>query len=224
MITLYTFGPAFGLPDPSPFVTKAEIFLKMAGLAYRTDTSGFSKAPKGKLPYIEDAGMRIGDLTFIRFHIEEKYQFDFDRGLTAEQRAVAWAFEKMVEEQLYFALVDFALDERCQFREGPDHVLPRCAGAGAAVHRGDDPPKGPPGAARTGHRPAYARRNCATRNAGIDAVAIHLGSNAFFMGEEFPASTPRCFHSSPARCVRSSRRLCARRRNVTTTCATMSVA
>lgn len=24
MITLYTFGPALGLPDPSPFVTKAE--------------------------------------------------------------------------------------------------------------------------------------------------------------------------------------------------------
>ena len=29
MITLYTFGPQFGLPDPSPFVTKAEILLKM---------------------------------------------------------------------------------------------------------------------------------------------------------------------------------------------------
>src|SRR5436190_8140000 len=40
MITLYTFGPAFGLPDPSPFVTKVEVLLKMAGLAYGTDTTG----------------------------------------------------------------------------------------------------------------------------------------------------------------------------------------
>jgi len=32
MITLYSFGPAFGLPDPSPFVTKAATLLKMAGL------------------------------------------------------------------------------------------------------------------------------------------------------------------------------------------------
>jgi hypothetical protein len=32
MITLYTFGPYFGLPDPSPFVLKAEILLKMAEL------------------------------------------------------------------------------------------------------------------------------------------------------------------------------------------------
>ena len=73
MITLYTFGPAFGLPDPSPFVTKAEVLLKMAGLSYRTDTNGLSKAPKGKLPYIDDDGGRVADSTFIRWHIEKKY-------------------------------------------------------------------------------------------------------------------------------------------------------
>ena len=32
MITLATFGPAFGLPDPSPFVTKADVLLKISGL------------------------------------------------------------------------------------------------------------------------------------------------------------------------------------------------
>jgi len=72
MITLYTFGPAFGLPDPSPFVMKAEVLLKMAGVPYRTDTTGFRKAPKGKLPYIEDGGEIISDSTFIRFHLEKK--------------------------------------------------------------------------------------------------------------------------------------------------------
>jgi hypothetical protein len=30
MITLYGFGPAFGLPDPSPFVTKVEVLLNFA--------------------------------------------------------------------------------------------------------------------------------------------------------------------------------------------------
>src|SRR5215471_11575809 len=84
MITLYTFGPAFGLPDPSPFVTKAEVLLKMAGLAYQTDLTGFRRAPKGKLPYIDDDGERIADSTFIRWHLEKKYGVDFERGLSVE--------------------------------------------------------------------------------------------------------------------------------------------
>src|SRR5215467_6184299 len=102
MITLYTFGPAFGLPDPSPFVTKAEILLKMAGLPYRTDTTGFRNAPKGKLPFIDDDGERIADSTFIRLHIEKKYGFNFDGGLDQEHRAIAWAFEKLAEDNLYW--------------------------------------------------------------------------------------------------------------------------
>src|SRR5919106_466599 len=106
MITLYTFGPGLGLPDPSPFVTKAEVLLKMAALPYRTKTEGLRKAPKGKLPYIEDDGQRIADSTFIRWHIEKKYGIDFDRGLTPDLRAAAWAFEKMAEDNLYWALVD----------------------------------------------------------------------------------------------------------------------
>ena len=106
MITLYTFGLAFGLPDPSPFVTKAEVLLKMAGLAYRIDNTGFRRAPKGKLPYIDDDGERIADSTFIRWHLENKYHIDFEKGLSAEQRAIGWAFEKMAEDNLYWALVD----------------------------------------------------------------------------------------------------------------------
>ncbi len=61
MITLYAFGPQFSLPDPSPFVTKAEVLLKMAKLPYEIDLKGFRKAPKGKLPYIKDDGELIAD-------------------------------------------------------------------------------------------------------------------------------------------------------------------
>ena len=56
MIILYTSGPYFGLPDPSPFVMKAEVLPKMADLPYEADTTGFNKAPKGKLPYINNDG------------------------------------------------------------------------------------------------------------------------------------------------------------------------
>src|SRR3984893_10689087 len=105
MITLFTFGPYFGLPDASPLVVKAMLLLKFAGLEYSEDRGGVCKGPKRKLPYINDDDVIVADSTFIRFHIEKKYGFDFDAGLTPEQRAVAWAVEKMGEEHLYFALV-----------------------------------------------------------------------------------------------------------------------
>jgi glutathione S-transferase len=119
MITLYAFGPGFGLPDPSPFVTKAETLLKMAGLPYRTDTGGFRKAPKGKLPYIDDEGECVADSTFIRWHLEKKYGIDFDRGLSREQRAAAWAFEKMAEDHVYWALFDARWMDDANFARGP---------------------------------------------------------------------------------------------------------
>jgi glutathione S-transferase len=125
VITLYNFGPAFGLPDPSPFVMKVEILLKMAKLSYRTDNGGFSKAPKGKLPYIDDDGTIITDSTFIRWHIETKYRIDFDHGLDAGERAIAWAFEKMAEDHLYWAAVyeRWIIDEN--FRKGPRQFFNR---------------------------------------------------------------------------------------------------
>ena len=105
MITLYAFGPRFGLPDASPFVTKAEVLLKMSGLPYRRDTRGFRKAPKGKLPYIDDDGFQVGDSTFIRMHLQRRYDIDFDAGLSPSERGVAWAFEKMCEDHLYWAVL-----------------------------------------------------------------------------------------------------------------------
>ena len=119
MLTFYAFGPGFGLPDPSPFVTKAEVLLKMAGVPYRKDTTGFKKAPKGKLPYIDDGGLIVADSTFIRMHLQRRYDIDFDAGLSPAERGVAWAFEKMCEDHLYWAVVHarWMIDEN--FDAGP---------------------------------------------------------------------------------------------------------
>ena len=54
MITLYGFGEGFGLPEISPFVTKTELQLKMAGLGYRKERAKPPASPKGQLPYIVD--------------------------------------------------------------------------------------------------------------------------------------------------------------------------
>lgn len=119
MIVLHVFGPNFGLPDPSPFVTKAEILLKMAGLDYETTTRGFNKAPKGKLPYIDDNGQVIADSAFIRAHLENNYGADFDHGLSEADRAVGYAFAKMCEEHLYWAVVYSRWADDGNFNKGP---------------------------------------------------------------------------------------------------------
>ena len=123
MITLYGFGAGVGLPEISPFVTKTEVQLKMAGLAYRRERAMPPASPKGQLPYIEDDGERIADSTFIRAHIERKYGFDFDAGLEREVRAQAWAFERMIEHHVYWALVGARWVDPENFAKGPAHFF-----------------------------------------------------------------------------------------------------
>jgi glutathione S-transferase len=183
MITLYTFGPAFGLPDPSPFVTKAEMLLKLAGVPYRTDAGGFGKAPKGKLPYIEDDGERVGDSTFIRFHIEKKYGFDFDRGLDAQQRGAAWAFEKMAEDHLYWIGVDARWMDDANFQKGPAKFFDRVPAlvrplAVAFVRRKLRTTLHGQGIGR--HSPEEI---AALGIRDVEAIAAYLGDKPYFMGD-----------------------------------------
>lgn len=100
MLKIYGFGPAPGMPDASPYVLKTMTLLKMAGVDYVVDTKGRSKAPKGKLPYIDDDGVIVADSTLIRFHIERTRGVDFDAELTPLQRAQSWVVEKYCEDRL----------------------------------------------------------------------------------------------------------------------------
>jgi glutathione S-transferase len=123
MITLHTFGSMWGIPDPSPFVIKADLLLKMSKVPYVAKASGLRGAPKGKLPYIEDDGLKIGDSTFIRLHLEKKYGIDFDKGLSLAEKGIAWSVEKALEDNLYWAIVHerWMVDEN--FAIGPKNFF-----------------------------------------------------------------------------------------------------
>ena len=123
MLTFYGFGPAFGLPDPSPFVMKSEVQLKMAGVPYKFERAAPPTAPKGKIPFIRTGAHRVGDSTFIRAHVEKEYGFDFDKGLSAEQRALAWAVERMLEDHLYFAILHARWLDDENWDKGPKHFF-----------------------------------------------------------------------------------------------------
>jgi glutathione S-transferase len=77
------------------------------------------KAPKHKLPVLIDGNQTIPDSTFIRWHLEQAHGIDFDRGLSPRSKAIAWAAEKMLEDNLYWAVVDerWQIDEN--FERGP---------------------------------------------------------------------------------------------------------
>jgi glutathione S-transferase len=119
MITLYTFGPGFGLPDPSPFVMKAEVLLKLSGLDYRAKPGNVQKAPKGKLPFIDDNGTIVADSTHIRWHLEETHGIDFAENLSERDQAISWAFEKMCEDHLYWTVLHERWMDDTQFNKGP---------------------------------------------------------------------------------------------------------
>jgi glutathione S-transferase len=119
MITLYAFCPMWGLPDPSPFVLKTETQLKMAGLAYRTELGAREKAPKGKLPFIDDDGETVADSVYIRDHLLRKHGVDLDAGVSPSQRAQAWTIERMLEDHIYWAIVHARWGDDANFAKGP---------------------------------------------------------------------------------------------------------
>jgi glutathione S-transferase len=117
-VALHRFGPFLGAPDSSPFVIKVMVQLKLAGLAFREVQGNPLKAPKKFLPYIEDEGATVADSELIRRHIEQKYAFDFDANLSAEQKATAWAIERMCEDHLYFAMLWERWLDKGNFKKG----------------------------------------------------------------------------------------------------------
>ncbi|HET6467887.1 MAG TPA: glutathione S-transferase family protein [Geminicoccaceae bacterium] len=104
-MTLFQFPAVWGR-NPSPFALKLETWLKLAGIPYQVrETTSFGRAPKGKVPYIEDAGRLIGDSTLIIAHLKATRGIDPDAGLDDRERAEALALQRLFEDHLYFVMV-----------------------------------------------------------------------------------------------------------------------
>ncbi|MDX2144899.1 MAG: glutathione S-transferase family protein [Rhodospirillaceae bacterium] len=102
-IVLHQFAPMFGLPNPSPFCIKLETYLRMAGLNYTIAVvKGAPKSPTGKAPYIELDGKMLCDSGLIIEHLEKTNGHPVDGKLTLAERAVSLAFQRMMEEHLYW--------------------------------------------------------------------------------------------------------------------------
>ncbi len=107
MIKLYNFGQFGDLPDPSAFCVKIDVYLRMTGLPFTVESGidNLKRAPKGKLPFIEDDGEKIADSSFIIEYLKQKYGDSLDAELTEVDKAIVHAFSKMMDENLYWCLV-----------------------------------------------------------------------------------------------------------------------
>ena len=106
MITLYQFPPAWGLPNASPFCMKVETYLRMCNLPYTTvNVLNPAKGPKGKLPYITDGSNIVADSGLILDYLKKIYGDALDARLGSIERAQALAWQRLLEEHLYWCAV-----------------------------------------------------------------------------------------------------------------------
>lgn len=106
MIKLHVFPTGPEIPNYSPACMKLETWLQLAKLPYETiRLANPSKAPKGKLPYIVDGADTVADSEAVIAYLSKKYEVDLDEHLSAEEKAVARAFERMLNEHAYFGLL-----------------------------------------------------------------------------------------------------------------------
>ena len=121
MIKLYQFPSYRDLPNLSPFCLKLETYLRMAKLPYETvNLMDPRKAPKGKLPYIEDT-------RFIIEYLKSHYGDPLDQHLSALQKAQALVLQRLLDEHLYWVACYFrwmapagwAMVEKIYFKKMP---------------------------------------------------------------------------------------------------------
>lgn len=99
---LYQPKRAFGLPCPSAFCVKLETYLRMADIPYELAEGDPRSAPKGKVPWIEDAGHVLGDSAFVIDYLKQKHGDSLDGRLSPRQQAEGHAVRRMLEDNLYF--------------------------------------------------------------------------------------------------------------------------
>lgn len=104
-LAVFTFAGDWGLPSTGPFALKLIKWLEIAGLPYRQEIENNpGKGPKGKNPWIELDGERIGDSEVIIDLLAKRSGFDIDARLDAEARARGHATRRMLEEHFHMVL------------------------------------------------------------------------------------------------------------------------
>lgn len=184
MLEVYEFSGAWGVPSASPFCLKLTTWLRLAGIPYRSVIADDPrKAPKGKLPYVNDEGEVLGDSGIIIERLRNKHAVTLDEHLSVEQRAHAHALCRTFEDSLYFVLVYL----RWIADDGWAAIQKPYFGSLPAVVRGFVPRIARRQVRRTLHGQGMGRHSEAEvhgiARADLDAVSATLGDRDYLFGE-----------------------------------------
>lgn len=109
MIKVYGYLPGWTVPCISPYVTKVINYMKMAGLPHEFVNQNLmrldAETPYGKLPVIVDGEDTVSDSTHIINHLKQKHGDKFDADLSSSQKAQMLAWNRLIDEHLYWTAV-----------------------------------------------------------------------------------------------------------------------
>lgn len=106
-LKLYQFQPCWGIPNASPFCMKLETYLRMTGRDFENCAGNqyLQKAPKDKLPFIEDQGKVIADSSLIIEYLKATYHDNLDEHLSPYERGAAKGMQRLFEDHLYWVVL-----------------------------------------------------------------------------------------------------------------------
>ena len=184
-LTLYQFERAYGLPNASPFCMKLETWLRLAKVPYHVPSKvDFRKAPKGKFPYIELDGRTIADSNHIIDALAARHGDPVDGWMDARTRAQSLAFLRLIEENLYWALIQVRWIDDAAFETTKKTYFGSMPFPLRAIV---------PGIARRKVRQQFRGHGMGRHSTAevlaigtrdIDALAAQLGDRPFLMGDK----------------------------------------
>lgn len=114
-ITLYRGFAASNRYTWSPFVTKLELCLRLAGITYQNLEGNPTEGPSGKVPYVDISALSgkqdgekdlVGDSTvIIQTLMDRGAMMSLNEGLSPDEKLADMAIKALFEEKLYFLQV-----------------------------------------------------------------------------------------------------------------------
>jgi glutathione S-transferase len=202
MIQFFTLTGGYGLPSLSPFCVKLEVYLRLAEIEYKRRGADLQKAPRGKVPYIQQGDQLIGDSGLIIERLEASLERPLDAGLSEAQRGLGHVIRRTCEEHLYWGIVY----SRWVDDAGWAHQHPKIKAFVPAALSWVLPGVLRSGVKKTLHHHGLGRHDPATLYKlacdDLDALSRLLGEQPFFLGDA-PRTADCAAHAMIWHCLAS---------------------